>query len=212
MSILLGRANVMREAAWVALEFEERARDRSVFLCSGAMLSACRYHAVNQRTAEAALHLHSSDHQDCVVARSRDELALMNRRSDVRVLSIGIDPAWYILLEVFVRCSSGAAPSVKSVGVESPLSAATISRYISLLEADGLLRKHPDPADRRRTWIMPTHAAIELITSLFYPEVPRSPKPCLRSGLVRRANLQKDDAIDYISPSAATSDVRSTPL
>jgi hypothetical protein len=66
------------------------------------------------------------------------------------------EPAWNMLLDLFVNCALQRRVAVSSVcyAAEAPIT--TALRYIDLMAERGLVERFPDPTDRRRTWIQLT--------------------------------------------------------
>lgn len=60
------------------------------------------------------------------------------------------DPAWDMLLDLFIEGSKGKLVSVKSACIASRAPNTTALRYIQLLQDEGLIAKRGDPADGRR--------------------------------------------------------------
>ena len=70
------------------------------------------------------------------------------------------DPAWDMLLELFVAHQGGRQVSVKSLCHASGVPATTALRHLSLLEKHGLITRDGDAQDNRRWFIHPTDKAI----------------------------------------------------
>lgn len=63
------------------------------------------------------------------------------------------DPAWDILLDLFVQRSAGKRVSVTSACIASSVPPTTALRWIALLEERGLLSRQEDLDDRRRVFL-----------------------------------------------------------
>ncbi|MDB5692808.1 MAG: MarR family transcriptional regulator [Alphaproteobacteria bacterium] len=63
------------------------------------------------------------------------------------------DPAWDILLDLYVRTSSGGTVSASGLGLSSMVPSTTALRWISAMVDAGLLVRDPDPNDGRRALI-----------------------------------------------------------
>lgn len=63
------------------------------------------------------------------------------------------DPAWDILLELFVAPHEGRRVSISAVGLAAGIPLSTAIRWIKALETDGLVEKEDDPLDARRTFL-----------------------------------------------------------
>lgn len=62
-----------------------------------------------------------------------------------------LTPAWDILLDLYINHAQGRVECVSGVCVASNAPATTVSRWIVLLEREGLIDRWPDPRDKRRT-------------------------------------------------------------
>ena len=69
------------------------------------------------------------------------------------------DPAFDMLLDLFVSVERGQARTVKVCALTSRVPIATASRYIDMMARDGFVRRKPDPADGRRTLVVLTPSA-----------------------------------------------------
>lgn len=89
-----------------------------------------------------------------LLEQARAEVA---RRKDRRALlgSFGIlgDPAWDMLLELYISDVSGARLYASVVGAEAGIPQSTALRWIAVLEKDGLVRRRDDVFDKRRQWV-----------------------------------------------------------
>ena len=68
------------------------------------------------------------------------------------------EPAWDMLLDLFISESEGKALSVSSLSLGSRSSPATALRYLSALEAEALVERIPDDKDGRRSFVSLTSA------------------------------------------------------
>lgn len=86
------------------------------------------------------------------------------------------DPAWDILLELYVVHLEQQRTSVSSVCAASYAPASTALRWIAKLEAEGLIARTDDPLDARRSWIALTPDGVDRMSGLFreLPLVPTS--------------------------------------
>ncbi len=90
-----------------------------------------------------------------VVGVSRQLSELMSVRLAAFGVSIGQLPA---LLALYERDGRTQAELARAVGVEQPTMAATLRR----MERDGLIRRIPDPGDRRRARVQLTDRALAM--------------------------------------------------
>lgn len=69
------------------------------------------------------------------------------------------EPAWDILLDLFINARRNRPVSITSLCIASSAPATTALRYISLLEKRGLIRRTPAQHDRRVSYVELTEAA-----------------------------------------------------
>lgn len=65
--------------------------------------------------------------------------------------SLFLNPAWDILLDLYINHVQGRKECVSNVCIASSAPATTVSRWIALLEKQGLIERASDPNDKRRT-------------------------------------------------------------
>lgn len=92
------------------------------------------------------------DYDPLLAAARREVLRRASRAKVVPDQLLG-EPAWDILLDLFVAEGSGQRVSVTSLSIASGCPATTGLRYIAALESDGLVVREPDPADGRRRFV-----------------------------------------------------------
>lgn len=68
------------------------------------------------------------------------------------------EPAWDILLDLFVASRANQPRSIKEVCISSRVPDATALRYIGQLAAHGLVERRPDKTDQRRKFLRLTPA------------------------------------------------------
>jgi DNA-binding MarR family transcriptional regulator len=73
------------------------------------------------------------------------------------------DPAWDILLDLYVAHADGLLISVTSAVIAADVPASTALRWISHMTKQGYLRRSPDPHDRRRVHVELAENAITRI-------------------------------------------------
>ncbi len=104
-------------------------------------------------------------------------LKLRKRRGQLLGESLFADPAWDVLLDLFVAEYAGRKVSVSSACLAAGVPLSTALRWLSKLEAKGLIVRRPDEQDARRTHVMLTDDAIERIHSLLQTLWPGSGRP-----------------------------------
>ena len=63
------------------------------------------------------------------------------------------EPAWDMLLDLFLARADGLRLSVSSVCIGSRVPLTTALRWLAILEGEGLTCRKQDEADKRRSWI-----------------------------------------------------------
>lgn len=66
------------------------------------------------------------------------------------------DPAWNILLDLYVSERKGLMVSVSSVCIASKVPSTTALRWLTMIEKRGLIGRRPDDYDRRRSFLFLT--------------------------------------------------------
>lgn len=82
-----------------------------------------------------------------------DHYALRRRRESEFDADLFSDPAWDILLDLYLAARAQKRISVTSACIASAAPATTALRWIEVLANRGLIVRAPDPADRRRTFV-----------------------------------------------------------
>lgn len=116
-------------------------------------------------------------------SRPRDRIdfaeKLYNLRS-ARAETFGHDlfgePAWDILLDLFIQKGRGRRVSVTSACIASNVPATTALRWISILGDHGLIEKRNDPEDKRRTFLEISERGLREMT-LFLTRLSSSCEP-----------------------------------
>ena len=102
--------------------------------------------------------------------RSAAMMELSRRRYRRRLFNefdIFSDPAWDILLELFVVNGADSRLCVTAIGLESGVATTTIIRWISIIEKYGLVRRSPDYSDKRRIWVHITNKGSAIMREYF---------------------------------------------
>lgn len=63
------------------------------------------------------------------------------------------EPAWDIILDLFVTQGAGYRVSVTAACIASQVPPTTALRWLTILEDEGIIRRKPDASDRRRDWL-----------------------------------------------------------
>lgn len=77
------------------------------------------------------------------------------------------EPAWDLLLDLYIRGKSGSRSSVTSACIGSRAPHTTALRHISTLCKAGWIMRIPDETDRRRFWLALTATAIRKLDRHF---------------------------------------------
>jgi hypothetical protein len=77
------------------------------------------------------------------------------------------EPAWDILLDLFVAAKDGRRVSVMSACIGSAVPSTTALRWIAALEREELIIREDDPEDARRTYVMLTERGYAAMVEYF---------------------------------------------
>jgi hypothetical protein len=105
-----------------------------------------------------------------------DQFIRLRRRRDT-IFGIGLfaDPAWDMLLDLFLARERGLRPiSTSSLCIAAAVPATTALRRIDILVRQGLLSRHADPKDGRRVFIRLTDMAWHKMQDLLRPWAERT--------------------------------------
>lgn len=102
-----------------------------------------------------------------IMERARIAYDICARRRAALGPGLFADPAWNILLDLFLSDESGRDLSVTAVCIGSRSSAATALRYITLLVQRGLVDRIADEHDGRRTYVRLTTKGWNAMVTLF---------------------------------------------
>lgn len=95
------------------------------------------------------------------VKKAKELIDITKRRSRlVSVANLFADPAWFILLDLFVRQHSGLQTSVSSACHASFSPVTTALRHLAILTERKIIEREYDPVDQRRVFLKLTEEAI----------------------------------------------------
>jgi len=77
------------------------------------------------------------------------------------------EPAWDILLDLFMQTHRGRQVSVTSACIASRVPATTGLRWVGLLMNRGMIERVPDPVDRRRAFLQLSQTALLKLSGYF---------------------------------------------
>ncbi|MGV3511624.1 MAG: hypothetical protein ACO1OX_06430 [Novosphingobium sp.] len=83
------------------------------------------------------------------------------------------DPAWDLMLELFINQAEGRRISVTGLGLGANVPGATVLRWLAMFHESGLIVREPDPADRRRIWVSLTENGFDKIAQGIAPSKSR---------------------------------------
>lgn len=89
----------------------------------------------------------------------------MRRKSFLNAEIFG-EPAWDILLDLFVAKVRGLRISVTSACIASQVPPTTALRWLTVLEDHGLIAREPDLLDGRRAWVQLTECGFKAMSGL----------------------------------------------
>jgi hypothetical protein len=94
------------------------------------------------------------------VKKAADLIEITRRRSRlVSVANLFADPAWFIMLDLFVRQHSGLQTSVSSACHASFSPVTTALRHLAILTERNIIEREYDPVDQRRVFVKLTEEA-----------------------------------------------------
>jgi DNA-binding MarR family transcriptional regulator len=99
--------------------------------------------------------------------RARELVSARARRGNFFNSSLFSDPAWDILLELYVAETEGKRLCVSAIGVMAAIPATTVLRWLAALEQEGLVMRAGDPFDARRVFVSLTDAALNALNAYF---------------------------------------------
>lgn len=73
------------------------------------------------------------------------------------------EPAWNMLIDLFIEDIQGRRVSVTSAGIASRGPPTTALRWIALMHGEGLVERQASATDRRRTWLSLTPKGSSMI-------------------------------------------------
>ncbi|MBX9886020.1 MAG: winged helix DNA-binding protein [Novosphingobium sp.] len=117
------------------------------------------------RAARAGVNASQNEPYWLVLARRA--YADRSRRNHLFDADLFGEPAWDLLLDLFVATHEGRPVSVTSACIAANVPTTTALRWISALEAKGLIERANDPRDARRALLRLTGTAYDRMLSYF---------------------------------------------
>lgn len=100
------------------------------------------------------------------VEQARKMLRIATARRKPPFGDLCSDPAWLILLNLFVREYDGLRTCISDACIASMSTQPTALRYIEVLARRGMIRKRVDPADQERVYLFLSGGAKEELAAL----------------------------------------------
>ena len=142
------------------------AKDRRMATLSSTLERHVRHHRDYRRHTPGRLIATAG-----TMDRARLAYDIGARRRSALGQGLFSDPAWNILLDLFLSEDDGRDLSVTAVCIGSRSSAATALRYITLLVERKLIDRIADEHDGRRTYVRLTAKGRNAMVTLFNDEV-----------------------------------------
>ena len=102
---------------------------------------------------------------------ARSALALRRRRERALGEQLFAEPAWDMLLDLYVRQSEGLRTTVSSACIGAAAPATTALRHLVVLEEHALVERHPAPGDARMSFVRLGQRTFDEMTALLAVDV-----------------------------------------
>jgi hypothetical protein len=97
------------------------------------------------------------------VAIARRLLRARRARDGIFPKGIFADPAWDMLLDLYVARKEGRTVSISSICIASAVPSTTALRWLGILEKEALIARQADPKDGRRIFTTLTDLGYEMV-------------------------------------------------
>ena len=97
----------------------------------------------------------------------RQVIRARERRAELLGRSFSSGPAWHLLLELFASALAGRSLAIQELSDASKVSLSTTLRWLADLQQAGLVERHVDTIDRRRSSVRLTYRAHKVMTDYF---------------------------------------------
>lgn len=114
----------------------------------------------HQSLAEAAPRPHLMPDSGLAVFAHKMYLARRDRETMAPSPGLFHDPAWDILLDVFIAHAQDKFISVTDASLAGQVPVTTALRWVWALEKSGLLERQPDKNDKRRSFVILTSSGL----------------------------------------------------
>ncbi len=106
-----------------------------------------------------------------IIELVQGEVSLRRRRSKHFPESIFGEPAWDVLLDLYLAKAASRALSISDLAVGAAVPPSTVSRWILLLEDRALVERAGDHDDARRTLVTLTEKGRTAVEAIFDPKM-----------------------------------------
>jgi DNA-binding MarR family transcriptional regulator len=129
-------------------------------------------HLEVEQAAQSGTETASATPQSTLASRIHRILKLRASRTAIFSDGLFADPAWDMLLDLYIAHLEGRLEAVSSICVASGVPSTTAIRWIKLLEHQGWVCRSPDPTDGRRCFLALTGKAQAAMERFFaQPEI-----------------------------------------
>lgn len=90
---------------------------------------------------------------DQLITMAKAKIRARRRRQELFPGIQVADPAWDLLLELYVNAAENRRISVTGLGLGANVPGATVLRWLAMFQEANLIVREPDPFDRRRIWV-----------------------------------------------------------
>jgi hypothetical protein len=135
-------------------------------------ISGLRHAPANPAAVPAADAAEADPAQDAILLRTAREIAAVRtKRSQHFRSELFAEPAWDMLLDLFIAHLEGRQVYVSSLCIAASVPATTALRYIQDLERHGEIVSTPDAEDGRRRWLWLSESAVAAMRAILTTRV-----------------------------------------
>lgn len=119
------------------------------------------------RITRSGISSHNDADAEQLIALARGSIRARRIRKSSLPQEMFGEPAWDMLLSLYVGSRSGARQTVSNLGLSSGSSPTTALRWIDYLESQSLVARRASPTDRRVTYIDLTDSGLAAVEEYF---------------------------------------------